>query len=653
MVASLKSICFQLFVVFFIPLKLLGQKSVQEELTLSIDSVTVLIENRFPKNQILPEVNAIRTKAITHQFYFEYANSFLLESNYYFLNSEWEPSIEAAKKSIEAAKKIKNQNQKTEIEVKAFNSIGYVYSYQGDFAEALSIRLKALQIADKENFNKKVMGNLLSWIADDYRHLNQHDKAVEYLEKTNAYLSFMSNESVIDYYYTFCQSLVALGKNDMARAKLSELDQFIVSNKTFSSYDKNVAYLQSTKLHGEFDIQDKNYENAIGYYQRYLSHSEILQSDVHIAIALNKIAKAYQFSGQDQKALQYFKLSFETCMKDGSVDYAFKNANSIASIFANNNDFKNAYLYSQTAFKLKDSLNSTERIKELHFLEAKFQAGKKEKEIAELKLSNTEHELEVAKHNRILVVGGIIASCFILLLGSLYYISRQKRLIAEKEKQSLEQRHQVISLQAMINGQETERTRIAKDLHDSMGGTFSTIKMHLSTLEHEIKNPERLLLIEKCIGIISNAAIDVRRIAHNMMPEVLIKLGLLHSIEELAVNISSSKQLQVTFQHFGLTERLSAPFEIMLYRIVQELLNNIIKHSDATETIIQFIKEGNRLNVTVEDNGKGFSDQSSNEGMGLTSVKERVNYLKGKLSIDSEISLGTTVMMEFLLTNTE
>jgi signal transduction histidine kinase len=285
-------------------------------------------------------------------------------------------------------------------------------------------------------------------------------------------------------------------------------------------------------------------------------------------------------------------------------------------------------------------------------LEAKFQAGKKEKEIAELKLTNAEHELEVAQHNRILLVGGVIASCLILLFGFLYYISRQKRIIAEKEKQSLEQQQQVISLQAMINGQETERTRIAKDLHDGMGGTFSTIKMHLSTLEHQIENEEQASLLEKCIGIVGNAATEVRRIAHNMMPEVLIKLGLLHSIEELAANISSSKQLKVTFQHFGLTERLSSPFEIMLYRIVQELLNNIIKHSDATETIIQFIKEGNRLNITVEDNGKGFSDQVNSNGMGLTSVKERVHYLKGKLSIDSEASLGTTVMMEFLLADT-
>lgn len=631
----------------------IGQNQVQEELSEALDSATIQIENRLPDSQILPMLFALRKKASDNNLHYEYATTYLLESNQHFLNSNWEDGIKTAEKAMEIGNKKLKGKQKTEIQIKALNSIGYIYSYQGDFAEALSLRLKALQIADQGTYDKKDMGNLLSWIADDYRHLNQHDKAVEYLKKTEAYLTSMSNEGVIDYYYTYCQSLAALGESVLAREKLSELDRFIETTKTFSDYDRNVAYLQSTKLHGEFAIKDKNFKEAINYYQRYLSHSEILKSDVHIAIALNKIARAYQFSGNNKQALAYFKQSYDTCMKDGSIDYAFKNANSIASIYAENNDFKNAYQYSQTAFELKDSLNSTERIKELNFLEAKFQAGKKEKEIAELKLTNAEHELEVAQHNRILLVGGVIASCLILLFGFLYYISRQKTIISEKEKQSLEQQQQVISLQAMINGQETERTRIAKDLHDSMGGTFSTIKMHLSTLEHGIKDQEQVALLEKCIGIVGNAASEVRRIAHNMMPEVLIKLGLIHSIEELAANISSSKQLKVTFQHFGLNERLSSPFEVMLYRIVQELLNNIIKHSDATETIIQFIKEGNRLNITVEDNGKGFSDQAISKGMGLRSVKERVQFLKGKLSIDSEATLGTTVMMEFFLADTE
>ncbi len=629
-----------------------AQNTVQQALSKSIDSTTILIENRLTDAVVLPVIQAIREKAQTHQLIYEYASTYLIESNHHFLNSHWDAAINASQKAFEIGESMDDGIQKTEILVKALNSIGYVYSFQGDFAEGLSIRLRALEIADARTSSNLDMGNLLSWIADDYRHLYQYEKAIEYLNKTEPYLQYMTNESVVDYYYIYCQSLAALGNYSEAKTQLANLDAFIANNSTLTEYDRNIGYLQSTKLHGEFAMNDKDYNLAIEQYNKYLHHSEILKSDVHIAIAFNKIARAYQLLDNNEQALKHFKLSYDACLKDGSLDYAYKNANAIANLYAENKDFANAFSYSQSAFQLKDSLNATERVKELNFLEAKFQAGKKEKEIAELKLTNTEQELKAVRHNRVLIIGAIVASALIILLGLAYHNSRQKRIIVEKEKRAVEQQQQVLSLQAMVNGQETERTRIAKDLHDSLGGAFSTIKMHLSSLEHDLKKEQNIDLLQKCIQIVGNTATEVRRIAHNMMPEVLIKLGLLHSVQELADNISSSKQLKVRFQHFGIQERLTSNFEIMLYRIVQELLNNIIKHSNATEAIVQFIKENNRLSITVEDNGNGFSGQEATKGIGLASVKERVQYLNGSLSIDSESSVGTTVMMEFLLSET-
>lgn len=650
MIGNLKTVFFILSTVLFCNSFVCAQNALQKKISHSLDSIAVQIEKRLANIKIIPVIETIRKQAIQNQLHYEHASTYLLESNQHFLNGDWKSALKSSENALKIAKKLPKSDQKTEIIVKCLNSIGYVYSYQGNFAEGLSKRLSALEIAEKGSCSNKEMGNLLSWIADDYRHLDQHDKAIEYLKKVKKYLPYMTNESVVDYYYTLCQSLAALNKYTEAKKKLYELDAFILESKKLTAYDKNVANLQSSKLHGEFAMKEKKYDDAITYYKNYYKYSNLMKSEVHIAIALNKIAKAYLLFGNKQQALYYFKLSYDSCMKDGSIDYAFKNANSIASLYAEKMDFKNAYQYSQTAFELKDSLNSTERIKELSFLEAKYEAGKKEKEIAQLKLKNTENELIAEKNNTILLIGGIIATVLILLFGFLYYINLQKRKITEKEKQSMQQQQQVISLQAMINGQETERIRIAKDLHDSMGGTFSTIKMHLSSLEYESKDNQQSHLLEKCIKIVGNAAVDVRRIAHNMMPEVLIKLGLLDSIADLTANINSAKQLNVNFQYFGMEKRLSSDFEIMLYRIVQELLNNIIKHSNATQAIIQFVKEQNILSITIEDNGKGFSKETETEGIGLKSVQERVQYLNGVLSIDSENYVGTTVIMEFLLT---
>lgn len=629
----------------------IGQSQVQNQISKSLDSLSDVVETVQPDSIILPTLEKFRERALSHQFKYEQANSYILEFDHHFYNNHWEAAIKAAETALALGKKLPDLKQKTEVQVKALNSIGYVYSYQGDFSEALAMRLKALEIADNGELDPKNMGNLLSWIADDYRHLHQYGKAVEYLVKCRPYLPAMGKESTVDFYYIYCQSLVGLGQRDKAKQMLAELDDFIETGETFTEYEKHVGHLQATKLHGEFNLAEGNFQDAISYYNQYLQYSELLENDVHMAIALNKIANTYRKMGDHDHALEYYKRSYDQCIKDGSVDYAFKNANQIANIYAEKQEFEDAFQYSQMAFQLKDSLNASERVKELNFLEAKYQAKKKAQEISELQLANTEHELEAVKRDRMLFIGGIVSVAMITILGLLYNFSRQKRIIAVKEKQALEQQQQVISLQAMVNGQEAERSRIAKDLHDSMGGTFSTIKMYLSALEHQITEKEHKTLLEKSSKAISSAASDMRRIAHNMMPEVLIKLGLIQAVQELADNINSSKQLKIVFQHFGMEERLSGSFEIMLYRIVQELLNNIMKHSDATEAVIQFIREENRLHITIEDNGKGFQALPESKGVGLNSVKERVQYLNGKLSIDSEISTGTTVIMEFLLDN--
>jgi signal transduction histidine kinase len=246
----------------------------------------------------------------------------------------------------------------------------------------------------------------------------------------------------------------------------------------------------------------------------------------------------------------------------------------------------------------------------------------------------------------------------LLGLGFLYRRSNHKKLIAEKEQQMqmeqikfLERQQQVVSLQSMVNGQETERTRIAKDLHDGLGGLFSTVKMYFSTLEHEQQQLKENELFKKSYEMVDTAATEVRRIAHNMMPEVLMKLGLVQALNDLCSSFSASRMLQVSLQVNGMEERLSPSTEIMLYRIVQELLNNIAKHAQATEAIVQFIRDGSRLSVTVEDNGKGFNAAAADgkKQVGLDSVKSRVDYLNGHISIESGSNIGTTVMMDFLL----
>lgn len=231
-------------------------------------------------------------------------------------------------------------------------------------------------------------------------------------------------------------------------------------------------------------------------------------------------------------------------------------------------------------------------------------------------------------------------------------------MLAEKDQKLqqdqikfLERQQQVVSLQSMINGQESERTRIAKDLHDGLSGMFSTVKMYFSTLQHEKEELKEHYTFTKSIELIDNAAEEIRRIAHNMMPEVLMKLGLVHAVQDMCGNISAGKLLQVQLQSYGMEKRLNASTEIMLYRIIQELLTNIMKHAQASAAIVQFNRTDQRLIVTVEDNGKGFSlmENDRRHHAGLDTIKSRVDYLNGNITIDSQQEVGTTVIMEFLI----
>ena len=265
-----------------------------------------------------------------------------------------------------------------------------------------------------------------------------------------------------------------------------------------------------------------------------------------------------------------------------------------------------------------DSATNQETQKNTLSLESKYQHQKKQNKIASLTLANTKSELEIVKRNRLLVGGGILGSVALLVLGLFYKNSRQKQLLTEREKtlqdeqiKFLERQQQIVSLQSMINGQETERTRIAKDLHDGLGGLFSTVKMYFSTLQHDTQELKQNELFQKSYSLVDSASVEIRRIAHNMMPEVLMKLGLVNALKDLCDNISAGRLIKVSLEVHGLNTRLNGNTEIMLYRIIQELLNNIIKHANATEVIIQFIKDDNRLSVVVEDNGQGFNTEQS------------------------------------------
>lgn len=573
--------------------------------------------------------------------------------------SDWSASIEAYQQMIDISPSIANDSIRKRILMMAYNNLGGIHNKNGDFSGSLENRLKALEILEKAAFvNSHSRSVVYLNVASDYRQLKLYGKAIEYLKKTKPFFSDIADWMKMEFYFEYYECYLAADSAIEAKVVLDSMANGIQHYNLTPFQVKDYALMHAKLSSNYYITQEINYPKSLELATEELRLARELGQDDNITDAYYQMGKTYLRMQQPAKAIASLTVAWDSAQSMGYDNVSRKVAELLQEAYAKNGNMKEAYQFSQKALELNNSIYDAEKTKELNFLEARFQSEKKGKEIAALTLTNTLQQLEVVRKNKALIVGSVIAGALLLVLGLLYRNNRQRRLIVEKDQllkeeqiRFLERQQQVVSLQSMINGQESERSRIAKDLHDGLGGLFSTIKMHFSTLQHEKEELKTDTLFVKSYELINSASEDVRRIAHNMMPEVLIRMGLVQAIQELCNSISAGKLLQVTLQHYGMEKRLNSSTEIMLFRIMQELLNNIMKHAKATEAIIQFNKEGSRLSVIVEDNGRGFMllENQDKNSAGLASVESRVTYLNGKLSIDSQKGVGTTVMMDFLI----
>ena len=562
---------------------------------------------------------------------------------------------DSAKIYLDKAEQTAVSTKDTALLINTYNAIAILCNYQSDFKTAITYMTKVAGIIEESGNDKwtvflpQTYGNIgHNLIAE-----NQLEKGIAYEKKALLIKNYPDEQRY--------RTMLHLDITD-ASIKLKNIPQATMHLDSARQLERVVNNIQVTSLmkntEGYYYAETNNLPQSINAYLRAFSIADSVNNEYLKAEAADNVARIYLRMKSPEQAQKFASLAKEIAIRLQNFKVAASSYETLKSLAATKGDYKAALLFSEMHKLYADSATNTETQKSAVYLDALYQNQVKENAIARLKVSNADKELAVVKRNRMLLIGGTVASALLLLMGLLNRYGRAKRLVAEKDvmlKQEhvkfLERQQQVVSLKAMVNGQETERSRIAKDLHDGLGGLFSTIKMYFSTLQHDQPKLKEEAIFVKSYELVHSASEEVRRIAHNMMPEVLIKIGLLQAVQELCNSVSAGKLLRATLQSYGMEKRLNASTEIMLFRIIQELLNNIIKHAKATEAIIQFNKEGNRLSIIVEDNGQGFNLAETGDGAkaGLASVESRVTYLNGKFSIDSQKETGTTVMMDFLL----
>ena len=536
-----------------------------------------------------------------------------------------------------------------------------------------------LQLWAKTNFNLGVA----------YGYQGNHEKEIEYVEKTIPvanlikdtlflaiantnlaikYLNFAKYKEAYSYFMRANEQYKTLGNtedivfnNINLSLCLYEMNSLPEMKKTL---DVTKAYLDTTPNSmswadyyanlGLYFSGIKEYPKAIKMYDKAFKVLEEKKMYGRYASLYLKYAETYEhlhnYALSKKYMLDFLRISLETKNDTDRIKAYYR----LSGYEAKTKNFEEAYTYLNRYIKLLDSIGIEETSSKIKQLELQYQAEKKEKEILQLKNTNnyTNLHLEKKKSQLYLMIMASGALLFLFVIGFLVYRAKLKegRLKERKyiqEMSVLKHDQQTKVFSAMIEGQEKERKRLAIDLHDGLGGRLSAISLKLSKLDNDKlqKYPkEELTRIREDI---KDSLSELRSIARNLMPETLIKFGLKAALQDYCSNMNT-RECKVTLQFYDEAKMILLNDQVTIYRIVQELINNAVKHAEATEVLVQYIYEKGKVDIAVEDNGIGFDLESPrhDKGMGLDNLKTRVEYLKGIFDIQSFKNEGTTVTIQ-------
>ncbi len=427
--------------------------------------------------------------------------------------------------------------------------------------------------------------------------------------------------------------------------KAMRFNEIAKDPKTASAINNNIAVLFNEIL--------KKPDSAIFYLNKDLVNLKKTNNPLDLYYNYANQADAYSKLGQTQKAIDLMLVADKLEFSFSEKSYKGQIYAVLSVYYEAIKDHQKALDYFKKKYKIEEEINATKQNIAINDIQTKY----KTKDLA---LKNLTLETK-NKENRLLLY--FILGCFIISLLITYFVyqNRTKRIkianqVKQIEIQKLEKSlkdQELNEIDALLEGQEKEREKIAKDLHDNLGSLMATLKLNVEHLKFKNKatNPDDTKLFEKTEELITEAYLEIRNIAHTKNAGVIANQGLVPAIQNIVKNINFSDKIAVSFIPFGMNKRIDNALEVSIFRMIQELLTNIIKHAKATKATLQLTQHTDSINILVEDNGKGFDlDAVTNQnGMGLTQIERKVEALGGTFTIDSFPEKGTTLILDIPL----
>lgn len=526
-------------------------------------------------------------------------------------------------------------------------NVGATYISMQQHEKALEYQLQIIPLYEKLNDQIK-LSTLYSNLSYTYSNIKQYKKAIEYGEMSLRIGRQIKNEySITTTLVNLSTVYILIGEIDKAIKALEEARG--IARRTNNQY----ALLITSLNLGDANIKLGNFSKLESYYAEALTLAKKLGDQESVVIALRGKGLDNFYKKKIVEAELFANQSLQLAVANNMIDQIGKAYTVLADIAILKGDFRTNNYYAIKSDSIRTLLFNESIAENIQELEAKYESEKKEQQIKQLEQEADIKDLSI-RQNRLLnfiLVGSLLAVLAIVLLARRAY--QQKKRILEKENAlnqsriaELETEKQLMASEAVIKGQDEERGRLAKDLHDGLGGLLSGVKFSLANMKSTvILDADSALVFERSLDMLDHSISELRRVAHNMMPEVLVKFGLSEALKSYCDRMRESQIFKIDFQSIGMEERLSSNTEIFVYRIVQELLNNTARHAKATQVLVQLARQNNEVSITVEDDGSGFDKSMVDKatGAGWGNIRSRVDYLKGKLDILSATGQGTSV----------
>ena len=516
-------------------------------------------------------------------------------------------------------------------------NIGEAYKFQSDYENGLQYTLEGVHMLQGKGYDN-IESSLLGGLQGTYLMLKQYDKAIEYgIKAVETGRKLADKNPLISAMTNLANCYGEVGKFSEAKQLYNEAIKIAreIDNKSIEAMDYE-GLVDIAFKEGQAELGKSYAEKALALHSETQNAFGIMASKQ--ALSMYHLSKK-EFDVARRFGLEALKIATDENYLEGKAEVL----NTLSAISFASNDFDNAFKYQQESKKAIENIFTESVAQKDAQMRVKYETEKKDNQLklqqATIRQKNTLNYISI---------GSVAALLIISLLSYRNYKNKQR--LQQQRIIELETEKQLTATEAVLKGEEQERSRLAKDLHDGLGGMMSGIKYSLQTMKKNlIMTPENQQAFERSMDMLDSSINEMRRVAHNMMPEALVKFGLDTALSDLCEDVNQSGALQVSYQSIGMEKaEIDQITAITIYRVIQELINNTMKHAAAKSAIVQVSKTNGIITITVEDDGKGFNPAilQAPGGMGWSNIQSRVGYLKGKLDVQSGQGNGTSVHIE-------